>query len=165
MDYRNKCLKSVDKNNRYMPAEKEEKQKLDNSYIQKVLKNSNSNKKSKTNVINLSSYNENVPNYKMSIRDILATDDNKQKTLYYVVQKRNEKKNLKKNIIAIKDDRNSINKSNNAYNTNPKFFSKNNTGYSSNRNAINLRHNISRNNEYICNNGKKLTYSFLLNRN
>ena len=162
MDYRNKFLKSLDKKNRYMPLEKEEKQKLDNSYIQKILQNSNSNKMPKTNVFNLSSYNENVPNYKMSIRDMLAADENKQKTLYYVVQRRNEKKNLKKNIIAIKDDRNFINKSNNVYNTNPKFFSKNNTDYSSNRNAINLRHNISRNNEYICNNGKKLTYQYFI---
>ena len=164
MDYRIKCLKSLDKNNRYMPLEKEEKQKLDNSYIQKILQNSNSNKMPKTNVINLSSYNENVPNYKMSITDMLAIDENKQKTLYYVVQRRNEKKNLKKNIIAIKDDRNFINKSNNVYNTNPKFFSKNNTDYSSNRNAINLRHNISRNNEYICNNGKKLTYQYFIDK-
>ena len=146
MDYRNTFFKSLDKNNRYMPLEKEEKQKLDNSYIQKILQNSNSNKMPKTNVFNLSSYNENVPNYKMSIRDMLAADENKQKTLNYVVQRRNEKKNLKKNIIVIKDDRNFINKSINVYNTNPKFFSKNNTGYSSNRNAINLRHNISRNN-------------------
>jgi hypothetical protein len=157
MDYRNKYLKSLDKNSRiekrYMPIEKEEKQKSDNSCLQKLLQNSN--KTPKASVTNLSSYKENIPKYKLAVRDILSTDNNKKKDLNYVVQKRNEQKFIKRNIIYNKDD---INKSNNIYNSNNQFLSKTNIDYNSNRNSINSKHNIN------SNINPKMTYQYFVDK-
>ena len=81
MDNKKKLLKLHDKNNKNSRKEKkintydkEEKpkndNKNDNSYIHKMLQNSN--KTPKAGAISLSSYNESyLPSFKISIRDIL----------------------------------------------------------------------------------------------
>ena len=144
MDYRKKYLKFKDKDNKISQAnkkiiqsEKEEKPKMDNSYLQKLLQNSNKTPKSSS--INLKSYNENLPSFRVSIRDILSTEENKQKAINYVIQKRNEEKYGKKtNLSKSKEQTNNnnllSNKNNNyIYNSNSKILNKNNTVYNTNR--------------------------------
>ena len=169
MDCRKKFLKLHDKNNKnsrkeknIITLDKEEKSKNDNkndnSYIHKMLQNSN--KTPKAGAISLSSYNESyLPSFKISIRDILSTEDNKQKAINYVIQKRNEEKYGKKNVINNKDENNSINKNN--YN-NLKNLIKNNTDFIAKRNANNLNQNTNSINNNIYTN--KPVYQYYLEK-
>ena len=83
MDYRRKYLRTKENTNKIIQTEKkyfpEEKNKIDNGYFQKVLQNPNNTQQS--GAINLTSYNENLPTFRVRIRDILSTEENKQKAI------------------------------------------------------------------------------------
>ena len=131
--------------------------RLDNSYLKKLLQKSN--KSPKTGGINLTSYNENFPSFRVSIRDILSTEENKQKAINYVVQKRNEEKYGKKTGYNNKEDNNNKNlyvyKTNKQiYNSNSKLLNKNNQnknniGLNSNRTNYNINQNINNSSRYF----------------
>jgi len=135
MEYRRKYLRLKEKENKInitdkiiIPIEKEEKPKNDNGYLKKLLQNSD--KTTKSGSINLNSYKENLPSFRTSIRDILSTEENKQKAINYVIQKRNEEKYGKKTNAINSQDKNKINLySNNSnnyfYNSNSKINNKN----------------------------------------
>ena len=72
---------------------------VDNSYLHRVLQNSN--KPPQSGAMNLNSYNENLSTFRVSIRDILSKEENKQKAINYVIQKRNEDKYGKRNILML----------------------------------------------------------------
>ena len=121
--------------------DKEEKKKNINSYLQRLLQNKN--KSPKLNVINLTSYNENLPSFKISIRDILSTEENKQKAINYVIQKRNEEKYgiknqfQRNNVINNKEENKLQSNRLNNYNSNSNMLNKNKTFYNnSNSNTI-----------------------------
>ena len=121
--------------------DKEEKKKINNSYLQRLLQNKN--KSPKLNVINLTSYNENLPSFKISIRDILSTEENKQKAINYVIQKRNEEKYgiknqfQRNNVINNKEENKLQSNRLNNYNSNSNMLNKNKTFYNnSNSNTI-----------------------------
>ena len=129
MNYRRNLLRFKEKDNKMYQTEKKviteqktEKTKmdnrLDNSYLKKLLQKSN--KSPKTGGINLTSYNENFPSFRVSIRDILSTEENKQKAINYVVQKRNEEKYGKKTGYNNKEDNN--NKNLYVYKTNKQIY-------------------------------------------
>ena len=100
MDLKKKYLRLIDKekngNKIESKKEKEENLKKDNSYLENLL---NSNKTPKYTAINLTSYNKNIPSFKVNIRDILSTEENKQKAINYVMQKRNLENFEKRNIV------------------------------------------------------------------
>lgn len=138
--------------------DKEEKKKINNSYLQRLLQNKNKSPKSK--VINLTSYNENLPSFKISIRDILSTEENKQKAINYVIQKRNEEKYgiksqfQRNNVINNKEENKfQSNRHNNNYNSNSNMLNKNKTFYNnSNSNILTQNHNgliTNRTNNYL----------------
>ena len=62
-----------------------------NVYLQKVLQKSN-NVQNPSSSININSVQESLPSFKNNIHDILSTDENKQKAIKYVIQKRNSGK-------------------------------------------------------------------------
>ena len=109
MEYRRKYLRLKEKENNISQTEKkinqserEEKPKIDNSYLQKLFQNSD--KTPKSGEVNLASYKENLPSFRISIRDILSTEENKQKAINYVIQKRNEEKYGKKTNLSKKEE-------------------------------------------------------------
>ena len=151
MEYRRKYVslkENENKNNKtdtiIITIEKEEKPKNDNSYLQKLLQNSD--KTIKSGSINLTSYKENLPNFKTSIRDILSTEENKQKAINYVIQKRNEEKYGKKTNVINSQDKNKnnlySNNNNYFYNSNSKIYNKNDSGFKTNRSNINSNKTI-----------------------
>ena len=71
------------------PEKVDEKSVNSNLYLQRLLVKNNS---SINNNITLSSVNESLPSFTTNIRDILATEENKQRAIKYVIQKRNEEK-------------------------------------------------------------------------
>ena len=67
-----------------------EKSNVQNVYLQKLLVK---NVAGQNNSLNLTSVNDNLPSsFTTNIRDILATEENKQRAIKYVIQKRNEEK-------------------------------------------------------------------------
>ena len=157
MDYRRKYLRLKEKENKtsktekkIVAIEKEEKPKNDNVYLQKFLQNTD--KTPKAGAINLTSYNENLPSFRISIRDILSTEENKQKAINYVIQKRNEEKYGKKgNVINSQDnDKNNLyskNNNNYIYNSNSKIYNKNDTDLKTNRSNININQKLNTEND------------------
>ena len=73
-----------------IPTKVEEKSDNRNAYLQNLLVKNNNTQSSST--INLSSVNDSLPSFKSNIRDILATEENKQRAIKYVIHKRNEEK-------------------------------------------------------------------------
>ena len=140
---------------------------MDNSYLQKLIQNSNNI--SQTGTINLKSYNENLPSFRISIRDILSTEENKQKAINYVIQKRNEDKYGRKNNLNINKEENTNNNllnkynKNNIYNSNSKILTKNNTVYNTNRTNIINNINQKLNNENNINISKP-NYSYYIEK-
>ena len=125
--------------------DKEEKKKINNSYLQRLLQNKN--KSPKSNVINLTSYNENLPSFKISIRDILSTEENKQKAINYVIQKRNEEKYgiknqfQRNNVINNKEENKLQSNRHNNYNINSNVLNKNKTFYNNSNSNIFTQNN------------------------
>ena len=147
MDYRRKYLglKTNKTETKVLSNENKEKDSSkNNSYLQRILEK---NKAPKYSPINITSYNENLPSFKVSIRDIFSTEENKQKAINYVIQKRNEEKyglkngNQRKNVINNRED-NAMTKYNN-YNNISKVTTNNN-----NNNVFNSNNNQ---NKYINN--------------
>ena len=174
MDYRRKYLRFKGNDNKIsqtekkiIPSEREEKPKMDKSYLQKLIQNSNNI--SQTGTINLKSYNENLPSFRISIRDILSTEENKQKAINYVIQKRNEDKYGRKNNLNINKEENTNNNllnkynKNNIYNSNSKILTKNNTVYNTNRTNIINNINQKLNNENNINISKS-NYSYYIEK-
>ncbi len=101
MDYRRRYLRRLANQSQGNPKEEllnenkteekvEEKPGNQNIYLQKLLvKNTNTQSSS---TINLSSVNDNLPSFASNIRDILSTEENKQRAIKYVIHKRNEEK-------------------------------------------------------------------------
>jgi hypothetical protein len=153
MDYRRKFLRFQEKNSAISKTEKKlvPEEKRDNSYIQKILQNSK--KGPTTGNINLTAYNENLPGFRTNIRDILSSEENKQKAMNYVIQKRNEEKTGKKILIYNKNDGNQ--------NNNSKIFNKNKVRFNINRDIDNTNKNINVDNSI---NNNKPTYSYFIER-
>ena len=142
MDFRKKYNKTKEKENKSNQNDKkkvikDEKIKNSNSYLKKILEKNNNQKVPKTTTINLTSYKENLPCFRINIRDILSTEENKQKALNYVVKKRNEEKYgaknqfQKNNVVKYKKEK-TLNSRYSNYNNNSKILNKNNTLYNSN---------------------------------
>lgn len=142
MDFRKKYNKTKEKENKNNQNDnknvsKDDKSKNNNSYLKKLLEKNNNERVPKTTTINLTSYKDNLPSFRINIRDILSTEENKQKAMNYVIKKRNEEKYRSKNqfqnnnvIIYKKEER--INSRYSNYNNNSKILNKNNTLYNSN---------------------------------
>ena len=71
------------------PEKIEEKVNKPNLYLQRLLAKNNNPLNSS---LNLSSVNESLPSFTTNIRDILSTEENKQRAIKYVIHKRNEEK-------------------------------------------------------------------------
>ena len=161
MDLKKKYLRLIDKekngNKIESKKEKEENLKKDNSYLENLLKNSN--KTPKYTAINLTSYNKNIPSFKVNIRDILSTEENKQKAINYVMQKRNLENFEKRNIVNKNFDINqdsSLN--NNKFYPNKRYskiFIKNITDINLNNNLKQKFNNDIKNTRYANNIGRR----------
>ena len=71
------------------PPKNDKKINAQNVYLQKLLQKNNVQNSSN---IAITSVNDNLPSFKNNIHDILSTDENKQKAIKYVIQKRNSGK-------------------------------------------------------------------------
>ena len=78
------------------PAINDKKINTQNVYLQKLLQKTN-NVRDSSNIA-ITSVNDNLPSFKNNIHDILSTDENKQRAIKYVIQKRNEGKRVKLQI-------------------------------------------------------------------
>ena len=103
MDYRRKYLRRLANQNQ--PNQNDEKtnsnkieenniprkpeQNIQNIYLQRLLVK-NANSPTSASSINISSVNKNLPSFATNIRDILTTEENKQKAIKYVIHKRND---------------------------------------------------------------------------
>ena len=72
------------------PQKNETKVNTQNTYLQKILQNKNNVQNPST--INIGNVKDTLPSFKNNIHDILSTDENKQRAIKYVMQKRNEGK-------------------------------------------------------------------------
>ena len=98
MDYKRKYFRRFGNQNQNQQTQVEEKVVIEtveerprqNVYMQRIIERSND--PPKTSHINLSSMNENMPSFNSRIRDIFSKDENKQKAINYVINKRNEDK-------------------------------------------------------------------------
>jgi len=140
MDFRKKYNKTKEKEiknsqNNNKKDTKDDKAKNNNSYLKKLLEKNE--KVPRTTTINLTSYKDNLPSFRINIRDILSTEENKQKAMNYVIKKRNEekfgsKKQIQNNNVALYKKEESLNSRYSNYNSNSKILNKNNTLYNSN---------------------------------
>ena len=78
------------------PPKNETKVNTQNVYLQKVLQKTNNVQNPPT--ISINSVKDSLPSFKNNIHDILCTDENKQRAIKYVIQKRNEGKKGKLQI-------------------------------------------------------------------
>lgn len=141
MDFRKKYNKTKEKENKTnqndnKKVEKDDKAKNNNSYLKKLLEKNNNEKVPKTTTINLTSYKDNLPSFRINIRDILSTEENKQKAMDYVLKKRKEEKygsknQFQKNNVVVYKKEEKLNSRYSNYNTNSKILNKNNTLYNS----------------------------------
>ena len=74
----------------------EQKVNNQNVYLQKLLQKSNNVQNSPS--ISITTVKDSLPSFRNSIHDILSTDENKQRAIKYVIQKRND---FKKNKFQI----------------------------------------------------------------
>ena len=111
MDYRRRYVRRFGAGSQNQPTQieekiiiekTEEKPRFQNVYMQRIIEKTKETPK--TTAINISSVNENIPSFKTNIRDILSTDENKQKAINYVIHKRNEEKYGARSPIAKKDE-------------------------------------------------------------
>lgn len=96
MDFRKKYNKTKEKENKNNQNDnkkvaKDDKAKNNNSYLKKLLEKNNNKRVPKTTTINLTSYKDNLPSFRINIRDILSTEENKQKAMNYVIKKTKKK--------------------------------------------------------------------------
>ena len=97
LDYRRRYFRRIGENQNQpnqveekVTIEKiEEKPKMQNVYLHRLLEKT---KEVPKNSINLSSVNESLPSFSTNIREILSTEENKQRAIKYVIHKRNEEK-------------------------------------------------------------------------
>ena len=82
------------------PPKNDKKINTQNVYLQKLLQKNNVQNSSN---IAITSVNDNLPSFKNNIHDILSTDENKQRAIKYVIQKRNEGKKPKLQINTDND--------------------------------------------------------------
>ena len=142
MDFRKKYNKTKEKESKNSQNDnkrvtKDNKSKNNNSYLKKLLEKNNNKKVPKTTTINLTSYKDNLPSFRINIRDILSTEENKQKAMNYVIKKRNEEKygsknQFQKNNVVVYKKEGTINSRYSNYNSNSKILNKNSTLYNSN---------------------------------
>ena len=83
------------------PPINDKKINTQNVYLQKLLQKTN-NVQNSSNIA-ITSVNDNLPSFKNNIHDILSTDENKQRAIKYVIQKRNEGKKTKLQINTEND--------------------------------------------------------------
>ena len=83
------------------PSINDKKINTQNVYLQKLLQKTN-NVRDSSNIA-ITSVNDNLPSFKNNIHDILSTDENKQRAIKYVIQKRNEGKRVKLQINTEND--------------------------------------------------------------
>ena len=96
MNYRKKYLRIKEESKAKSRTEKKIKpeEQSDKSYFQNLYENSIKTPKAWNK--NLASSDVNSPSFKTRIRDIISTEENKQKSTNYVIPRRNEEKFEKK---------------------------------------------------------------------
>ena len=83
-------LEQNKKEEKVEPPKKEIKVNTQNVYLQKILQKSNNVQNPSS--ISINSVQESLPSFKNNIHDILSKDENKQKAIKFVIQKRNSGK-------------------------------------------------------------------------
>ena len=152
MDYRRKYLKKL-AGNQNEPSQtevkevikkKEEKPSEKNVYLHKLLEKTK--EVPKVNQINISSVNETLPFFSSNIREILASEENKQRAIQYVIHKRYGDKNILRSPIPTQsnEDQEESNPAlSNRYYKNAKNLNLNLRGNATNENS---RYDIKENN-------------------
>ena len=156
MDYRRRYLRRLAERNKLKMNEEQantnkveekpitenvDEKNNNNLYLQKLLvKNSNPLSSS----INLSSVNESLPSFTTNMTDILTKEENKQKAIKYLIQKRSEQKYSSYNSMPIDNEKEE---------SNPVLSNKY-SQYSQYSRSININSNIE-NNRYDTNKNDK----------
>ena len=108
MDYRRRYLRRLANQSQQnqveektAPEKVEEKQTVQNVYLQRLLEKKGPT--TGTTTINITSVNESIPSFKTNIRDIFSTEENKQRAIKYVIR-RNEEKYGQRSPISVNNN-------------------------------------------------------------